>query len=258
MERHIFLVGMPGSGKSALGRRVAQKLQIPYLDTDVYLTEATGMNTAQLYTTFGEQAFRDGEDIHTATAAKIYGVAPDEVTREQRRRAKTANFGIIYGISAFGLATRLRIPRAEAKALIDGYFTHYPGVKAYMERVVAEARERGYVETLFGRRRYLRDIRSDNAMTRSLAERNAINAPIQGSAADIMKIAMIEVDRRLRDSGSRARIVLQVHDELVLEVPREEATATAELLTDAMSGAAMLDVPLLVEAGVGDSWLEAH
>lgn len=205
-----------------------------------------------------QQAFRDGEDIHTATAAKIYGVAPDEVTREQRRRAKTANFGIIYGISAFGLATRLRIPRAEAKALIDGYFTHYPGVKAYMERVVAKARERGYVETLFGRRRYLRDIRSDNAMTRSLAERNAINAPIQGSAADIMKIAMIEVDRRLRDSGSRARIVLQVHDELVLEVPREEATATAELLTDAMSGAAMLDVPLLVEAGVGDSWLEAH
>lgn len=204
------------------------------------------------------QAFLDGEDVHTATAAKIFGVSLDEVTREQRRRAKTANFGIIYGISAFGLATRLRIPRSEAKELIDGYFTHYPGVKEYMERVVAEARERGYVETIFGRRRYLRDIRSNNSMTRSLAERNAINAPIQGSAADIMKIAMIEVDRLLRERGSGARIVLQVHDELVLEVPQDEVTAVTALVTEAMAGAAELSVPLLVEADAGTSWLDAH
>lgn len=205
-----------------------------------------------------QQAFRDGEDIHTATAARVFGVSLDEVTREQRRRAKTANFGIIYGISAFGLATRLRIPRPEAKSLIDGYFTHYPGVKAYMDRVVAEARERGYVETIFGRRRYLRDIRSDNSMTRSLAERNAINAPIQGSAADIMKIAMIEVDRLLRQRGSAARIVLQVHDELVLEVPQTEVTAITALVSEAMAAAAALAVPLLVEAQAGTSWLDAH
>lgn len=204
------------------------------------------------------QAFLDGEDVHTATAAKVFGVTPAEVTREQRRRAKTANFGIIYGISAFGLATRLQIPRGEAKELIDGYFTHYPGVKEYMERVVAEARDRGYVETIFGRRRYLADIRSNNSMTRSLAERNAINAPIQGSAADIMKIAMIEVDRLLRAKNSAARIVLQVHDELVLEVPQGEVTAVTALLTEAMAGAAELSVPLLVEADAGTSWLDAH
>ena len=204
------------------------------------------------------QAFLDGEDIHTATAARVFGVAPEEVTREQRRRAKTANFGIIYGISAFGLATRLRIPRGEAKELIDGYFTHYPGVKEYMDRVVAEAREQGYVETIFGRRRYLPDIRSGNAVTRSLAERNAINAPIQGSAADIMKMAMIDVDRLLRERGSGARIVLQVHDELVLEVPQGEVTAVTALLTEAMAGAAELSVPLLVEADAGVSWLDAH
>lgn len=204
------------------------------------------------------QAFLDGEDVHTATAAKVFGVTPAEVTREQRRRAKTANFGIIYGISAFGLATRLQIPRTEAKELIEGYFTHYPGVKEYMERVVAEARDRGYVETIFGRRRYLADIRSNNSMTRSLAERNAINAPIQGSAADIMKIAMIEVDRLLRAKNSGARIVLQVHDELVLEVPQDEVTAVTALLTEAMAGAAELSVPLLVEADTGTSWLDAH
>ncbi len=204
------------------------------------------------------QAFLDGKDVHTATAAKVFGVSPEEVTREQRRRAKTANFGIIYGISAFGLATRLHIPRTEAKVLIEGYFTHYPGVKEYMERVVAEARERGYVETIFGRRRYLRDIRSNNSMTRSLAERNAINAPIQGSAADIMKIAMIEVDKLLRERNSGARIVLQVHDELVLEVPQGEVTAVTALVAEAMAGAAELSVPLLVEADAGTSWLDAH
>lgn len=204
------------------------------------------------------EAFLAGEDIHTATAAKIFGCSHEEVTREQRRRAKTANFGIIYGISAFGLAQRLDIPRPEAKELIDGYFANYPGVKAYMDRAIEQARERGYVETIFGRRRYLADIRSSNGMTRAMAERNAINAPIQGSAADIMKRAMIRMDRELTERALGARIVLQVHDELVLEVPREEITQVAELLEEAMSGAATLTVPLLVESGWGDNWLDAH
>lgn len=204
------------------------------------------------------KAFLDGEDIHAATAASIYGVPISEVTFEQRRRAKTANFGIIYGISAFGLATRLKIPRSEAKELIDGYFHNYPGVREYIDRTVEKARENGYVETIFGRRRYLSDIRSGNAVTRALAERNAINAPIQGSAADIMKIAMVEVDRELTKTGSKARTILQVHDELVLEVPRDEEASVRELLIRCMSGAADLSVPLLVEAGAGKNWKEAH
>lgn len=205
-----------------------------------------------------QQAFLDGEDIHTATAAKIFGVGLDEVTREQRRRAKTANFGIIYGISAFGLASRLKISRTEAKELIDGYFRHYQGVQHYMEETVQQAREQGYVETIFGRRRYLPDIRSGNAMTRSYAERNAINAPIQGSAADIMKIAMIRLDQALRERKLESRIVLQVHDELVLEVPKAETETITQMVTEIMSGAAQLAVPLEVEAGVGGSWLDAH
>ena len=248
--------------RDAAGREIRKAFTAPDTDHVIVSADYSQVELRIMAHLSGDdalrQAFLDGEDVHTATAAKIFGVAPDQVTREQRRRAKTANFGIIYGISAFGLATRLHIPRTEARELIDGYFTHYPGVKGYMDRVVAEARERGYVETLFGRRRYLRDIRSGNAMTRSLAERNAINAPIQGSAADIMKIAMIEVDRQLRESGSAARIVLQVHDELVLEVPRDEADRVMQLVSTAMSGAASLSVPLLVEANAGASWLDAH
>ena len=248
--------------RDAAGREIRKAFTAPDADHVIVSADYSQVELRIMAHLSGDdalrQAFLDGEDVHTATAAKIFGVAPDQVTREQRRRAKTANFGIIYGISAFGLATRLHIPRTEARELIDGYFTHYPGVKSYMDRVVAEARERGYVETLFGRRRYLRDIRSGNAMTRSLAERNAINAPIQGSAADIMKIAMIEVDRQLRESGSAARIVLQVHDELVLEVPRAEADRVMQLVSTAMSGAASLSVPLLVEANAGASWLDAH
>ncbi len=204
------------------------------------------------------QAFLQGEDVHTATAAKIYGVSPDEVTREQRRRAKTANFGIIYGISAFGLAQRLNIPRPEAKELIEGYFRLYPQVQRYMQQTIEQARERGYVETLFGRRRYLPELRSANAPTRAFAERNAINAPIQGSAADIMKIAMIRVDQALRKGELKARIVLQVHDELVVEVPKSEQAVVTDLLREAMSSAATLAVPLDVEVGSGSNWMDAH
>jgi len=203
-------------------------------------------------------AFSHGADIHTETAAKVFGVPVEAVTREQRRRAKTANFGIIYGISAFGLAQRLQIPRGEAKEIIDGYFATYPGVKAYMERVVSEARERGYVTTLFGRKRMLPDIRSGNAVVRGLAERNAINAPIQGGAADIMKLAMIAVHRELSQRGLKSKIILQVHDELVIDMLRSEASEVQELVVRCMEGAASLRVALIAECGVGANWVEAH
>lgn len=204
------------------------------------------------------QAFRDGEDIHAATAAKIYGVPIADVTSDQRRRAKTANFGIIYGISAFGLAERLDIPRREAKDLIDGYFTSFPGVKAYMDKCVEDARETGVVRTLYGRRRELPDINSRNQVVRGVAERNAINTPIQGTAADIIKIAMARVRDALRKGGFAARMILQVHDELVLEVPEAEVPAVSALVKSEMEGAAQLSVPLTAEVGVGDNWLQAH
>jgi DNA polymerase-1 len=204
------------------------------------------------------EAFEAGEDIHRATAARIFGVAPSEVTSEQRRRAKTANFGIIYGISAFGLSQRLGIPRGEAGAIIDGYFRSYSGVKAYMERVVAEARDRGWVETIFGRRRYLADINSRNQGVRGLAERNAVNAPIQGSAADIMKIAMIRIFEGLRSEGLSSRMILQVHDEVVIDTLRSERDQVAALVVRQMEGAASLAVRLVAEVGVGDNWLDAH
>lgn len=204
------------------------------------------------------EAFMHGEDIHAATAAKIFGKPIDEVTSEERRRAKTANFGIIYGISAFGLSQRLDIPRGEAKALIDGYFASYPKVKEYMERVTEQARSDGYVTTLFGRRRYLNDINSRNVNARGLAERNAINAPIQGGAADIMKIAMIEVARRFREEGIVSRIILQVHDEIVVDMLVSERERVERIVREAMEGAASLTVPLIVDCGVGRNWLEAH
>ena len=188
-------------------------------------------------------AFEHGEDIHAATAARLFGKALGEVTPEERRRAKTANFGIIYGISAFGLSQRLDIPRKEAREIIDGYFASYPKVKEYMDRVVAKAREEGFVSTIFGRRRYLNDIASHNAVARGLAERNAVNAPIQGSAADIMKIAMINVHRRFAAEGIRSKVILQVHDELVVDMLRGEQE---------------LKVRLVADAGVGRNWLEAH
>ncbi len=203
-------------------------------------------------------AFRQGEDIHSATAAKLFHKSIGEVTQEERRRAKTANFGIIYGISAFGLSQRLDIPRKEAKELIDGYFATYPKVKEYMERVVEEARQQGYVTTIFGRRRYLHDITSRNAVARGVAERNAINAPIQGSAADIMKMAMVEILRRFRAEGIRSRMILQVHDEVVVDMLCEEREVVERIVREAMEGVAALAVPLISEAGVGQNWLEAH
>ncbi len=203
-------------------------------------------------------AFEHGEDVHASTASRLFNKPIGEVTPEERRRAKTANFGIIYGISAFGLSQRLEIPRKEAREIIDGYFASYPKVKEYMDRVVEKAREEGFVSTIFGRRRYLNDIRSHNAVARGLAERNAVNAPIQGSAADIMKIAMIDVHRRFAAEGIRSRVILQVHDELVVDMLRSEQEQVVRIVTESMESAANLKVRLIADAGVGHNWLEAH
>ena len=202
--------------------------------------------------------FLSGQDIHSATAAKIFGVPVAEVTREMRTRAKTANFGIIYGISAFGLSERLTIGRKEAKELIDGYFSSYPGVKAYMDESIRKAREQGYVTTMFGRRRYLPDIHSRNQVVRGNAERNAINAPIQGSAADIIKIAMVRIASRLEREMPEAKMILQVHDELIFEVEINDVRKLAAIVKEEMKGAAQLRVPLEVDTGTGNNWLEAH
>ena len=204
------------------------------------------------------EAFKQGEDIHSSTAAKLFHKSLDEVSSEERRRAKTANFGIIYGISAFGLSQRLDIPRKEAKELIEGYFATYPKVKEYMDRAIADAREKGYVETAFGRRRTLRDIASRNAVARGVAERNAINAPIQGSAADIMKLAMIEIRRRFCEEGIRSKMILQVHDEVIIDLRIEEREKVERIVRAAMEGVAQLLVPLISDMGAGKNWLEAH
>jgi DNA polymerase-1 len=204
------------------------------------------------------QAFLDGEDIHAATAAKIFHKEIGEVTSDERRAAKTANFGIIYGISAFGLAERLGCSRSEAKQLIDGYFESYPNVKQYMEQSIATARENGYTQTIFKRRCPLPDINSHNAVVRGYAERNAINSPIQGSAADIMKIAMIKVDNRMRHEGFKSRMILQVHDELIFTVLPEEKEALQALVLEEMQSAAQLAIPLIADVGWGKNWLEAH
>jgi DNA polymerase-1 len=202
--------------------------------------------------------FLSGYDIHAATASKIFNVDIKDVTREMRSKAKTANFGIIYGISAYGLSERLTIGRSEAKDLIDGYFNSYPGVKNYMDESIRIARAKGYVTTMFGRRRYLRDIHSRNQVVRGNAERNAINAPIQGSAADIIKIAMIRIHDKLKNEKLRSKMILQVHDELIFEVYEPELEKIKKMVLSEMSDAAKLDVPLKVDWGTGKNWLEAH
>ena len=203
-------------------------------------------------------AFQKGEDIHTATAAKIFEISPERVTKEQRSKAKTANFGIIYGISAFGLSQRMNIPRTDAKQLIDSYFKTYSRVRKYMDEMIQKAREKGYVETMLGRRRYLRDILSRNAVVRGFAERNAINAPIQGSAADIIKIAMIRIQEVLNSRKLSTKMILQVHDELVFDVLGQELEEVKQLVIREMENAYSLSVPLVVDHGTGENWLEAH
>ncbi len=203
-------------------------------------------------------AFNSGLDIHTATASKVYGIPVEEVDSDMRRKAKTVNFGIIYGISAFGLSQRVQISRAEAKEIIDNYFIQFPGIKQYMDKTVNSARELGYVETITGRKRNLRDINSRNATVRGFAERNSINAPIQGSAADMIKIAMIQVQDWLRKSDLNTKMILQVHDELLFNVPKNEIGIVQQKVKEIMEGAMKLDVPVLVESGTGSNWLEAH
>lgn len=202
--------------------------------------------------------FNSGHDIHQATAAKIFKVDIQDVTSEMRRKAKTANFGIIYGISAFGLAERMEVSRSEAKQLIDDYFATYPGVKAYMDRSIEQARQKGYTETLFGRRCQLPDINSRNAVVRGYAERNAINAPIQGTAADIIKVAMIHIDQKMREQGLKSKMILQVHDELNFSVVPEEKEQLQSLVINEMQSACKLSVPLVADCGWGRNWLEAH
>jgi DNA polymerase-1 len=204
------------------------------------------------------QAFKDGKDIHAATAAKIFKVDIEEVDSNMRRTAKTANFGIIYGISAFGLSQRLGIPRREAAEIIDAYFREFPGVKAYMDDAIEKARKDEYVETVMGRRRYLRDINSRNMTTRGFAERNAINAPLQGSAADLIKVAMIKVHAWLKKEKLKSKMILQVHDELIFDAHHTEVERLKKEIPKIMAQAIPLDIPIVVETGTGNNWLEAH
>ena len=203
-------------------------------------------------------AFRNGQDVHAATAAKIFGLPIEQVSKDQRRKAKTANFGIIYGISAFGLSQQLDCSRTEAKQLIDDYFAAFPRAIEYIESQKELARQKGYAETLFGRKRYLPDIHSQNATVRSFAERNAVNAPIQGTAADIIKMAMVSIHRRLKEEKLQAQMTMQVHDELNFNVPAQEVDRVREIVVSEMQNAVQLSVPLIAECGVGHNWLEAH
>ena len=203
-------------------------------------------------------AFVKNHDIHTITASKIYNVDPENVTREQRGNAKTVNFGIIYGVSAFGLSQQTNLSRSESKIMIDNYFENYPGLKDYMSSQIDFARNKGYVETIMGRRRYLQNINSQNNMLRSGAERNAINAPIQGSAADIIKIAMIKIDEWINLNTPEIKMILQVHDELIYEVPDAFSEDDLTPILDLMENTTKIDVPLKVEYGFGANWREAH
>jgi len=204
------------------------------------------------------RAFAAGQDIHRATAAEVFGVAPEQVSSDQRRSAKAINFGLIYGMSAFGLAKQLGIERGAAQEYVDLYFARYPGVKTYMDETRAQAHELGYVETVFGRRLYLPDINARNVQQRNAAERTAINAPMQGTAADIIKRAMIRTDTWLRDSGVQAQMIMQVHDELVFEADETVLEAVKAGVRECMQNAAVLRVPLDVDIGIGSNWDEAH
>jgi DNA polymerase-1 len=204
------------------------------------------------------EAFKNGEDIHASTASKVFNVPLKDVTREQRSNAKTVNFGIVYGVSAFGLSNQTNLSRAEAKELIETYYKTYPKLRNYINEQIEFARENGYVQTVLGRRRYLKDINGSNAIVRGAAERNAVNAPIQGSAADIIKIAMIKIHKKLKEGKYQSKMLLQVHDELVFDVYKPELEELKAMIKAEMENAYKLSVPLDVELGVGNNWLEAH
>ena len=204
------------------------------------------------------KAFQNGEDIHASTASKLFKIPLDQVDKTQRSQAKTVNFGIIYGQGAFALAEQTGLSRTEAKQMIDSYYENYPKLKIFMTEQVEKARKNGFVETILGRKRHLKDINSNNFVVRGHAERNAVNAPIQGSAADIIKVAMIDIDRALSEGGFKTKMLLQVHDELLFEVPEEEIEPIKALIKEKMESAVKTKVPLIVEVGVGNNWLEAH
>ena len=248
--------------RTARGREI-RKAFVPRDENYVLLSADYSQIELRLMAAFSQdesmlEAFRTGRDIHATTAAKIFKVPLDEVTTDMRRKAKTANFGIIYGISAFGLAQRLSIPRGEAKEIIDAYFTEFPAVKQYMDGAIEKARTQEYVETILGRRRYLRDINSRNMTMRGFAERNAINAPLQGSAADLIKVAMIHVHDWMKKEKLKSKMILQVHDELVFDAYKDEVELLKKNIPGLMSNAIPLPVPIEVEVGVGPDWLQAH
>ena len=240
--RKAFVAGTPGAMILSADSSQIELRIMAHLSCDAHLVDA----------------FRHGVDVHAATAAKIFGVPLSEVTADQRRIAKTANFGIMYGISSFGLSQRLRCSRSEAKKIIDDYFLSFPSIRSFIDDTVAMARETGYVETLFGRRRYIADINSRNATVRSLAERNAVNAPIQGTSADIIKLAMVAIDRRMQAEGFRSSLVLQIHDELLFEALPDELESLTALVVKEMENVIELSVPLTVECNHGINWLESH
>ncbi len=204
------------------------------------------------------EAFTKNLDIHADTASRVYHVPLGEVTKEMRRNAKMVNFGIIYGISAFGLAERLGISRSEASSIIKSYFEEYAGIREYIDKSIAFAKQHGYVETMLGRRRYLRDINASNSAVRAFAERNAINAPIQGSSADMIKIAMIDICNELRTNEMKSKMILQVHDELVFDACHEELDMLKNIVVDKMTNALKLNIPVVVDVNTGKNWLEAH
>lgn len=248
--------------RTARGREI-RKAFVPRDENHVLLSADYSQIELRLMAAFSQdesmlEAFQNGRDIHATTAAKIFKVALEEVTSDMRRKAKTANFGIIYGISAFGLSQRLSIPRTEAKEIIDAYFTEFPAVKEYMDGAIEKARKYEYVETILGRRRYLRDINSRNMTMRGFAERNAINAPLQGSAADLIKVAMIHVHDWMKAEKLKSKMILQVHDELVFDAHKDEVDLLKKHIPGLMSNAIKLPVPIEVEVGVGTDWLEAH
>ena len=203
-------------------------------------------------------AFKNGRDIHATTASKVFKTPLEEVTRDQRSQAKAVNFGIIYGISAFGLSQNLNIPRKEAAEIIESYFEEFPAVKLFMDEMVNKARDAEYAETILGRRRYLRDINSRNKTVQGFAERNAVNAPIQGSAADMIKVAMIKIHKWMKDEGLKSKMILQVHDELVFDAHKDELEMLQNKVEDLMKNAIHFDVPMEIGMGTGSNWLEAH
>jgi DNA polymerase-1 len=250
--------------KTDRGREI-RKAFIPRSDEYVLMSADYSQIELRIIASMAEEenmleAFRTGIDIHTATAARVYNKTIEQVTPEERRNAKAVNFGIIYGQSAFGLAQGLGIPRKEASAIIEEYFKQYPRIKNYMNATIQLAKENGYVETLLGRRRYLRDINSANFTVRGFAERNAINAPIQGSAADMIKVAMIHIHKAMKNNASvsRSKMILQVHDELVFDVYKPEIENMKQLVKEHMENAMPLKAPVIAEVGIGDNWLEAH